>query len=202
MTEVILSSDNVSVLGGPAKVSVDVDFGPGGTRGSRIFVGYGNPNSSQTEIGQPLEQFDLYINLLANESEDVMDNEYLYVYQYVNVDGSLTWIELFKLIPNTYSFNTSPNKINFVNGSGTLYVPINKVVPQELVGSYLPSNFNFQYSIIGTSPVSSSFTVDESFQIINSIQNLAITVKAVEFVDEEWIPLSGQKVIHGLITVV
>lgn len=43
MADVLLSSDELTVLGGPAEISVDVDFGPQGDRGSLMFVGPDKP---------------------------------------------------------------------------------------------------------------------------------------------------------------
>jgi len=50
MPEVLLSNDDVTVLGPPSTVEVLVDIGPSGTRGSQVFVGVGDPNI--VEIGQ------------------------------------------------------------------------------------------------------------------------------------------------------
>ena len=64
MAEVILSTEDITVLGGPSSINVDVDFGPPGTRGSQIFIGQGNPNDPTTEIGQDvINILDLYINI-------------------------------------------------------------------------------------------------------------------------------------------
>ena len=45
MAELLLSTDNITVIGGPDIVNLDVDFGPSGTRGSKIFTGVNAPTS-------------------------------------------------------------------------------------------------------------------------------------------------------------
>jgi hypothetical protein len=44
MADVLLSNDDITVLGPPNTVEVLVDIGPTGTRGSQVFVGIGDPN--------------------------------------------------------------------------------------------------------------------------------------------------------------
>ena len=45
MPDVVLSNDDLTVLSGPEVIELLVDIGPTGTRGSKVFVGIGNPNS-------------------------------------------------------------------------------------------------------------------------------------------------------------
>jgi len=53
MVNVILSSDEVTVLGGPTRLDVDLNIGASGTRGSLIFNGFGNPNNLQLDRDFP-----------------------------------------------------------------------------------------------------------------------------------------------------
>lgn len=193
MAEVILSSDSLTVLGGPATVDVEVDFGPEGDRGSYIFVGEGDPNSPSTVIGQDPAVFDLYINLDASDSSD-----YLAMYQYQNVDGSNIWTKLLKLIPNTYSVN---NTGTFVDGERSINIPVINVVPLDQVANISAANFNIQYNILNNNPVSSSLSVGELVSQ-DDIVILPLTINAIEYSDGAWSNLSGQKTVHLFITVV
>lgn len=83
MPEVVLASDDLTVLGGPATVNVEVDFGKQGQRGSLIYTGPGKP-SSTTLSGVTLQILDLYINA------DPLDDEYGMMYQYFISDGAST----------------------------------------------------------------------------------------------------------------
>ena len=97
MVDILLTTDDLSVLGGPEIVNVEVDFGPSGDRGSQIFSNTGKPvigSNGLTVLAPDCQLFDLYINILAT------DDEYQYVYQLQNVLGTNTWVILFKLSSN------------------------------------------------------------------------------------------------------
>ena len=191
MAEVILSSDELTVLGGPAEVSVDLDFGPQGDRGSLILYGLGKPGSVQ--LPEIPRVYDTYINLLTS------DSEYLFMYQYIaGAGGSPTWVKLFKLIPNTYSENLSRT---FSNGEVEVNIPLAAIVPEDLIGSYTAEDFNVQCNVLNTNPVSLAVTVGE-IQFFDSLISLPITIKAIEYSDSDWSNLVGQKMVHLSITVV
>ncbi len=191
MAEVILSSDELTVLGGPAEISVDLDFGPQGDRGSLILYGLGKP--SEVVLPETPRVYDTYINLLTS------DSEYLFMYQYIaGPGGAPAWTRLFKLIPNTYSSNLIRS---FTNGEVQVNVPIAAIVPEDQIGNYTAANFNVQCNVLSSTPVSIGVTVSE-IQFFDSLISLPITIKAIEYIDEEWTPLAGQKTVHLSITVV
>lgn len=191
MADVILSSDELTVLGGPAEISVDVDFGPRGERGSLILYGLGKPD--EVTLPEVPKVYDSYINLLNS------DDEYLFMYQYIAgpSNGSPVWTRLFKIVPNLYSENLQRT---FVDGQIEINLPVAAIVPPELVGNYEAENFNVQVQILGENPVSFAVSVSE----IPSAQDavLPISINAVELVDNEWTLLQGNKTVHLLITVV
>lgn len=189
MPEVILANTDLTVLGGPASIKVDLDFGADGKRGSYFFVGEGDPNEPSTVIGQTPQLFDTYINLR------VSDNTYLYLYQYQLVDGQYIWVELVNLIPNHFSMNSS--KI-FVDGSTTINVPVMNI---SLLENLQADNFNIQITIANTNPVASSLSIG-SITTVDDILVLPISVNAVEFSSNSWVPLDGTKIVHLFITVV
>lgn len=194
MVDVIVSSDELSVVGGPATVNVEVDFGPAGQRGSQIFAGVGQPNNPSTVIGQDPRVLDLYINL----APATVDEEYLNVYQYQNIDGSNTWVKLFDLIPQTLSVK---KLVDFGSGSesATVYIPVADITP--IVDGLTSSNFNVQYSIENSNPVSAGMTIGELVEQ-SGVVNLPITMNAVEFSSSTWSDLSGNKTVNLFITVV
>jgi hypothetical protein len=191
MPEVVLSTDDLTVLGGPSSINLEVDFGPTGNRGSQIFISNGKPE--EVEIGQDPEVFDLCINTLAS------DSEYKMVYQYQNVLGTDTWVPLFKLMANTYSTNRS---VGFTDGSGSVNIPVSSIVPAELVGSVTAQNFNIQYNILdGINPLASSISVEDLETVDDEIV-LPISLKAVGYDGEAWVDATGTKTVHLFITVV
>jgi hypothetical protein len=197
MTDVILSSEDLTILGGPESITLDLDFGPQGERGSEFFVGNGNPNSNPENIPVTPKVFDMYINLLPSDP----DEEYLYLYQYQNVSGEDTWTPLVKLIPNTYSTN---RVVTFVDGEKSINVQVSKLVPPSLISSITSDKFNVQYSISGSlNPVSSSISVLSIItESVTGDLVLPMQIKAVEYNAGSWSNLSSEVTVHLLITVV
>ena len=93
MVDVLMSSESVTVLGGPSSVTVGVDFGPQGQRGSTVFSGSGIPDDFFTEeviAALDPKLYDLYIN--TEEGDDFGK-----VYQYLYVAETYSWEELAQL---------------------------------------------------------------------------------------------------------
>jgi hypothetical protein len=193
VADVILSSDELTVLGGPAEISVDVDFGPQGDRGSLILYGLGKPTDPNVVLPETPQVYDTYINLKPS------DDEYQFVYHYVSGDGgTLVWTKMFKLTSNSYSENTQRT---FVDGQVQVNIPIAAIVPAADIGLYQASSFNVQCSILGSNPISHSVSVSE-IAISNDLVSLPITINAIEYSSGEWSPLTGPKTVHLFITVV
>ncbi len=198
MTEVILSSDDLTVLGGASRVNVTVDTGPSGQRGSRIFVGSGKP--SLVDIGQTPAIFDFYVNLLAS------DDEYLNYYQYQLVDGVNAWVSLFNLMPSSRSAKVVSD---FIDGETTFYVAVTSIVPEELTESIDADSFNIQFNVRnGINPVSASLSVGNPVMEAD-IYSLPITINAIEYKDLDdsgplsefgWVALDGEKEVDLFIT--
>ena len=197
MVNVVLATDELTILGGPSQVSVDLDFGPKGDRGSLILYGLGQP--SVTALPETPRIYDTYINLLES------DPEYLYMYQYIAGDGGTpSWARRFKLIPNTYAENLSRT---FTAGEIQINIPVSAIIAAasgntgELIGSYESENFNVQCTVLNDNPVSLSVTVAD-IETFESLLSLPITIKAIEYSEGDWSDLVGQKMVHLSITVV
>ena len=187
----VYSSDSITVLGGPARINLDVDFGPVGQRGSQIFVGNGNPNS--ISVGQTPKIFDMYINL------DSSEGEYRSLYQYQNSLGTNTWVKLINLIPNIKSINSTAL---FVAGEASINIPVASIAPSGYSGSITAEMFNIQYSVINnSSPIISNLVVSD---IVTSagVQVLPLTVSAKEFSGGGFTDIDGQRTVHLFISVV
>ncbi len=184
---------DVSVIGGPATVNVDLDYGPSGKRGSQIFMGYGDPNSSETVIGQTPELNDVFINVST-----LIPSEYLTGYQYKNDDGVLSWVIVFKLLPNQYSLN---KQMTFTDGvAEDIVIPLNDFAADP--ASLEPENISIQHSFIGSNPIASAITISPNFVVVGGISALSFNVSASELIDSEWTPVTGSKTVHLFITVV
>jgi hypothetical protein len=94
MVDVLLSTENITVIGGPSRVSLELDVGPKGPRGSQIFTGIEDPedffDEATTELLEP-QLYDIYFNVTPSGSS------YGKFYQYQYVDGIFQWIEIAQL---------------------------------------------------------------------------------------------------------
>jgi hypothetical protein len=192
MPDILLSNDELTVLGGPATINLEVDFGPQGDRGSHIYAVTGQPTSSN--VPETPSIYDIAINI------DTTDEDYLYYYQYINSNGTDQWVKLFRLMLNTYSTNKS---VVFTDGLATINIPVIKLVPAELVGSVKAKDFNVQYSILNQNPIASSVSISEIISDGNNVV-LPISIKATEYSSGSWSALSGSgsKTVHLFITMV
>lgn len=198
MSEVLLSTDDLLVIGPPTEITVDLDLGAKGQRGSQIFLDMGKP--SEVFEGTPLP-YDLFFNL------NPLDSEYLNVYQYLSVPviGG-TWVKVFKIFPNELKKNYT---LSFIEGTATKVINVTDILPLSLVSTVESENFNITYSVENQNPVASSIdsisvVVDEETEFIN----LVIVIKALEYKDNSWIPLgssdgdTGTRTVHFDIRVV
>lgn len=193
MVDIVLDSEELTVLGGPSQVSVQVDIGGDGDRGSIFVVGSGMPiTDEETNIvigtGIIVQPFDMYINTQNKK-----------MYQYILGDGGTpTWVEVLSIIPNNYSVNKT---VTFVDGEVTISdISVNSLVDSNFISeveSLTSANFNVQCSIVGLSPIASSVSVANP-----SGGNLPITISAVEFDGTTWSNVSTEKTVHLFITVV
>ena len=186
MPDVLLSNDDVTVLGPPNTVEVLVDIGPTGTRGSQVFVGVGDPNVF--EIGQTPLLNDLYIN--ASPGSD-----YGYMYQYVSEPGGNTWIQILEISPTLYS---QLHTTTYVDGVAQVVIPISNIV--TVTGSPLTStNFVVQYSIAHDNPTASSVLVPA---LAGAGTNLVLNFSAVEYTGSVWQNLDEEVTTHLFISIV
>jgi hypothetical protein len=185
--EVLVNTDDITVLGPPAEVKVQLDIGATGNRGSQVFVGTGNPNA--ITIGQTPILNDLYIN-------NAPGDEYSYLYQYISSLGTNTWVPILKVNPTIYSAN---HLQTFISGSTTITIPVANIV--QITGTPLTEeNFSIKFSVGHSSPVAASIS---SVAITGaSSENLSITLKAAELSSGTWQNLATTVTIHTLITVI
>lgn len=163
MAEVVVATDDLVVLGGPASINLALDVGATGTRGSYIFNDIGKPNT--VSFSMPPIIGDMYINI--NPSDD----EYLYLYQYKLVNGVLGWVRILRLVPNTVLFSPyfkfidgeaySPivdnNNLLFVRG---IFVSLAEGgLENEQIETLDARDLSVQYRVSGDAPVMSNLTI-------------------------------------------
>jgi hypothetical protein len=195
MTNIFVSSEDVKVIGGTSTVNVEVDFGPQGDRGNLFLVGYGNPNTISHSV--TLQLLDFYINVQAT------DEDYMVLYQYVNVSGVNTWVSTGTLMTDKFSVIRN---VAFTDGKTTSEVDfrVSNIAPQSLVGGLTAENFNVQCTFSDPeNPIAHSITIKPlAFQSGTGDQILPVDINAVEFSEGSWVGLNRTVSIHFLITVV
>lgn len=186
MPEVLLSNDDITVLGPPPIIEVLVDIGPKGTRGSQFFVGVGDPNI--INIGQTPNLNDLFINASPG-------GEIGYLYQYQSSPGGNSWVQVLDIYPSVYSINYD---VTFESGSAEVIIPIADIV--TVTGTPLiAENFSVQYSIAHTNPVASSMQIPP---LVGEEDNLVINLEAIEYASSTWSALDQAVTVHINITIV
>lgn len=198
MADILLSNDDLTVFGGPETISLDLDIGPQGDRGSIIIGVLGDPRNANvaSTIVQDTQALDIAIDYQPASTT------YKTVFQKVSGGGSLQWTPLISLKTNYYS---SIKDVTAVNGVITV-PPINVADIYGASGITVATEtaFNIQYSIssdASSGPLATNLIVKE----LNTTQGflaLPLEIKGVEYIDDAWQPMAGPKRVHLFITVV
>lgn len=212
MVNVILSSDDITVLGGPSRLNVDLNIGATGTRGSLIFNGFGNPNLLVENRDFPTlpKVFDIFIDV------DPGSDNYLQAYQYVNQDGANSWTPAFKITQNIFSVN---KVLDFSNGTAETLINLTELGVENIpFDSFENSSTYFNVSATisnvdvenlnsnsSTSPIAYSVLVKDAYYDSAGLTNpsefpliLPLEFSAAELVASSWSPLDEKRVIAYL----
>jgi hypothetical protein len=196
MADIVLQTTDLDVFGGPTSLNVSTDFGKAGERGTRTWVGNGDPAIVLTT--QDVNLYDLYINTNS------FDEFYSWLYQYVPSIGSPAWERVLKLNQQQYS---SINTVTFDDGTGVLNIPMANITKDT---SLAPSRFIIRHNFKnGTyddttplestgSPVASSFSY--GIPTISGVRYLQIVFKGASFDGTDWAALSGPQEVHTFIS--
>lgn len=172
MADIVLSTVDLDVFGGPTSLDVSVDFGQTGTRGSRIWGGT-DPDPAVELINQPFILYDWYLNTISGR-----------ISQYVPQAGVPTWTPAGSFALPQYSAIASST---FTTGSTTINIPISELTDD--VGTTI-ADYAIRYNIANANPVATSFTA----AIVST--NIAITINAIEYSGGSWSDLTGSKNVH------
>jgi hypothetical protein len=113
--DTIISNDELVVVGPPASVSVSVDIGPQGERGSQFYSGIGLPTAAANVASLvDAKVNDLYINRL-------LGGNYGVVYKLNAIPGTTEWQAILKFQPISYSIK---KPVDFTSGTGSVSIPL------------------------------------------------------------------------------
>lgn len=189
MPEVVLNTDDITIFAPPDNIEVQVDVGAQGERGSRFFVGSGDPGTITVDgkiDGQTILPLDLFINTTPS-------GESGYVYQYISAPAEpsgYTWEVVYDINPTIYS---KINATTFTSGDGTITIPLSDIVPGSVTGLDV-DNFNVKYSIENQYPIASSM------ELSATSSDLSITIHAIKYSSSTWSNLTGTADVHLQIT--
>lgn len=211
MVDVILSADNLTVLGGPEEIEVDFNVGAAGERGSYWFTGLANPNTLNANSDFPTQPkfFDFFVNV------DPSDDDYLQVYQYVLSDGAATWSKSFNLSTSAYYSN---EVVSFTQGTAQINVDITDLgltgaLFEGLDNSFAyfnvqatASNVNVESAPdgagLGHLPIAMSVSVGDAFFDSTGLTDsdlfplkLPITLTAAEYDNSIWSAVDNKNII-------
>lgn len=217
MVDIVLSTDDVTVLGGPSSVSFEVGTGATGDRGSRIYQGDEDPNNmSDSDFDPDLldlpKIYDLFLVISPSSSD------YLQFYQYVQRDGSQVWDKILKMSQSSYAINTI---LDFTSGLATKNINLFELDELGLVFDNLPSTdpdhfpggttntyalFNIQITLDNDSlPSAVSVSAGDIYAgpEPDYAKHLPITVNAAEWNGSTWSDIDGKSVAaHIVISIV
>ena len=217
MADILLSNEDLTVFGGPETISLDLDIGAQGDRGSIIVGSNGNPQdanvnaalSLQPRYRETLPPYALPAGINALDiaiDYNPASTTYKTVFQRVATPTGTQWTQLFNLKTNYYS---SIKDVTAVvnNGIGTLTIPpinVADIYGSSGITAATSTVFNVQYSISASDasgPLATTLMVKE---LITSQGFLALPleIKGVEYIEGVWQPMAGPKRVHLFITVV
>jgi hypothetical protein len=162
MVNVLLSTDSLTVLGGPTSVDVDVDLGASGRRGSLILAHSGVPSGSLINNVQ-VQIYDMVINILPG-------NQYLGLYQYLLVDGEPSWTYLLQLVNKSY---VNKESRLFNDGYTSVSFPISDLVSYGIIPTLDIDQVSIQVSVQGSNPIAHSLS---NLEIVRDDEDNAVSL--------------------------
>jgi hypothetical protein len=199
LADILLSNDDLTVFGGPETISLDLDLGPTGDRGSLIIGVQGDPRQAivANSISQDVQALDIAIDYSPSSET------YKTVFQNVSTpSGTPQWTPLVSLKSNFYSETKGP--LTPVNGKITI-APINLVDIYDISdGTVSSSRFSVQYSISSSEsagPLATNLIIKE-LDTSQGFIALPIEIEGIEYLEGSWVPMAGPKYVHLFITVV
>lgn len=177
--DIVLDAEDLLVLGPVENVQLQTDIGPTGKRGSRFFVGSGDPNEAGViPATEEIQIGDFFINSSTSSRYG-----WLYVYQ-AGQNNIVSWVEAVKLQPSIYSNNI---QVDFVSGLATVEIPLSEITSD-------PSIINTNRYVVQLTPLNADpFIVNLQQKRIPSpsFDELALDLRATRFFLGSWVPHTG-----------
>ena len=201
MADILLSNEDLTVFGGPENISLDLDIGPQGDRGSIIVASNGNPQDANVHadilnLPTGIEALDIAID------SNPYSPTYKTVFQRVATTTGTQWTEMLSLKTNFYSSVKDVVAVAGTDGIGTITIPPINITEIASNINLTSANFSIQYSVSSAGgPIATSLVVGD---VLDNppVRALPLEIKGVEYNGTTWAPMSGPKRVHLFITVV
>ena len=184
--DVLLDTEEIVVLGPPTNIDVRLDIGPKGDRGSRFFVGSGDPNvPGVIASGANPIVGDVFVNASTAVN-------YGWLYLYVRTPSGNQWVSTLRLQPSIFSENITTL---FTSGISQVSIPLGNIVSDITVLDVE------KYIVQVTANRNNPSALSVSSKVIQG-PSLVITLKGVEYSGGSWIDISGSANLNITITVI
>ncbi len=194
MVDVVLATEDLTVFGGPSSINLDVDFGPTGPRGSRIYGVAADPRLSTTEKPPSLQNYDLAIVITPSEPD------YLTVYQKIGVTTE-EWVQFASLVPNLHA---TKYNVTFTAGVATISLIASDIF---ILDSYTADKFMVQVNLENANPllvrpVSTGVTLSVTTVSNKKVLNITIAAAEIDPTTGVWSAVTGERIVHIFASVV
>jgi hypothetical protein len=172
---VVLQNDDLTVLGPPASIDLQVDIGPKGDPGSFIYSASGDPNVVTTPFtNNPASIGDLYFRTSNNT-----------IYQYLAVPGGDQWEIISNIDPIAYN---AIENITFSAGSGSVSILLNNIYENAPI-NLSTNDLAIQLTAIKTNPV--VLSISNKTLTNGATRSLLLDFIGAEYSSGTWSSLSG-----------
>lgn len=184
--DVLLDTEDIVVLGPPTNIDVRVDVGPKGDRGSRFFVGSGDPNvPGVLASGINAIVGDVFVNASTAVN-------YGWLYLYVRTPSGNQWVPTLRLQPSVFSSNITTL---FSSGIAQISIPLGSIVPDVTI-------LDVEKYIVQVTPNRNNpVAISVSSKVIQG-PSLIVTLKGIEYSGGIWSEISGSSSLDITITVI
>jgi len=183
---VVVSNDDLTVLGPPASIDLQVDIGPKGDAGSYIYSSSGDPNIVTAPFtSNPASIGDLYFRTSNNT-----------IYQYLAVPGGEQWEIISNIDPIIYN---TIEAVNFNAGSGSISILLDDIYENAPINLTV-DNLAIQLTAKKSNPM--AISISNKTLSSGATRSLLLDFIAAEYSSGTWSNSSGSTSLNISISVV
>lgn len=186
MADIVLSTVDLTVFGGPTSLDVSVDVGQTGARGSLFWAASQIP--STYTFPDTIKLQDLYLNTATSGAYAG------WIYQYNLQVGNPEWVPILQVVPSQYSAISS-SSFGVSGGATTITVPMSTLTGSNITDK---TKFIIRYNIESSTQIATGFTYSISGTYPN--KNIDIVIKAASWNGTTWSEVTGTYPVHLFMT--